>query len=223
MIRKSQELQEGEFFEKQTLFNTILPKLEGYIQRQSRMRASKLPDEGLGVEDFESVGRIQVWAAVVSWDPAKGPLMKWAKRCIWTNMNVVISGQFQSKRVPRETSTGEFQRTVSLSLLSEGFDSLLDESVVDPLDDLLEEELYFLVREKLLSCDERIAAAVLRLALFPDDELLSLCNLCEGKGSKKSFKISNRLLAARLGVSASRVAEAKHVLRETILDQSTLT
>lgn len=222
-IKRVQELSEEEHTDKLTLFSSLLPKLEKYIHQQAYMRSCNLPGEFLGIEDFEAIGRIQLWAAVVSWDPVKGSLESWSKRCIWTNMNVVISSQYQAKRIPHSVDTvAELQRPISL--FSEGpeglqlFESLPDTSVVDPMEGLLEDELYRLVQEKLLSCGERIAAAILRLSLFPDEELLLLCDLGKNKDSKRRIRITNRALSARLSVSTSRISLAKSVLRKMILE-----
>ena len=216
-IKQSQQLSEGDRAEKLELFSSILPKLEGYIQQQASLRSEKLPGEYLDVKDFEAIGRIQVWAAVISWDPSKGPLEQWAKRRIWSNMNIVISRQYVAKRIPHDIDS--ITRPVSLYAqdvcgvsLS---DVLPDESLVDPMDDLLEEELYQLTKEKLLLHGNRVAAAILRLSLFPDKELVVLSG---SENILKGVRITNKSLSMRLGVPEARVSKAKTLLKKTILE-----
>ena len=224
-IDRAQELSDEEHTEKLKLFDDLLPKLEAYITSQAHKKSYSLPSEFLEMEDFKEIGRIQTWAAVISWDPEKGSLEGWAKRRIWTNMNVVVTRQYQSKRIPHGLDdTGNKQRPISLSSLDirgiELVESISDDSATDPLEYLLEEELYQVVKEKLLVMGERIAAAILRFTLFPDRELMLLCSADKNNDSKRKIKVTNRALATRMGISVTRISVAKSVLYNSIKECS---
>jgi hypothetical protein len=218
-IRKAQQLSEGERAEKVLVFEKLLKKLSPYIEAEAARRASRLPSSYIDKEDLVAVGNIQVWVAVITWDPRRGAsLEEWAKRRVWTNMNVVMGGIYQLKRVPRTIIDNVETTSRPVSLFTENgdgallYESLEDSTYSDPASFLMENELYELVRKKLLNSDDRVAIAVLRLMVFPDEELLQLCEraVCKGRGR---VRITSKSLAERLGVSTCRIATAKATIR----------
>jgi len=222
-IRQAQVLTDEEYKEKLNTFQTLLPKMDYYIHSQAYSRGIKLPDNLLETEDFVNIGRVQTWAAVLSWEPSKGTLENWCKRRIWTNMNVVISARYQRKRLSYTEDVDGIKEIVhSVSLFSDTpdgsllLDTLEDMNAEDPIDTLLEEELYSLVKNRLLFMGDRVAAAVFRLSLGPDNELFRLCEEYAVKGHRRKVKVINKALATRLGVSASRISTAKSVIKAVI-------
>jgi len=205
-IEKSKSLTSEELQEKTDLFETLLPKLMKYIQKQASSRASKGLDAILDEDDYVSLGLAQLWAAVLDYDVQKGDLEGWAKRRIWTNMSVLLSNSFHQKRVPRVKVGDEIILSPAVSIEAAG---LLDIKAVEEPEcicDLMQQEIYGFLVTRLKSFRDRVALAVLRLCLEPDDELLGLCK------SRKDVKLTNKSIAARLGVAVSRVAKAKKLI-----------
>ena len=200
---------EESFTTKLDTFSNLLPEVDSYIQQQAQKRAYMTSDL-LDEEDWVAIGKLQTWMAVVSWDPERSPdLVRWAKLRIWTNMDVELKNYFNSKR-------GVGDSTQSLVYLSEETSkgtSLIEEleSPSDPLSQLILDDLYANLRKRLLKEKNRIAAAVLRLCLYPDDELLALCS--------RFKEIKDRGLAARLGVTPFRIASAKTVIRRLLKEE----
>jgi len=94
------------------------------------------------------------------------------------------------------------------------YDTIVDNS--SPTDAIEAEELYNLTREKLISKDSRVALGVLRLITNPDRELLVLCERDSRSTNRSSVRITNKSLAARLGLKVSKIADAKVVVRTTM-------
>jgi len=225
-IESSRRLSAEERIEKMRIFEDLLEKLDPFIESEAAKRAAVLPNNYLDIDDLRAVGRIQTWVAAVTWDPQRGAsLENWARRRIWTNMNVVMGGLYQLKRVPRVV-VGNSEVTIRpVSLFTENgdgaflFETLEDKTYPDPIGVLIADELYKKTREKLLELKDRVAAAVLRLLVFPDGELLRLCEEYTQRKRKK-IRITNRSLARRLGVTTCRVAEARAAVREVFKEFS---
>jgi len=220
-IEKARQLSETEYAEKLEIFEELLPRLAPYIKAQAAQRAAKLPNSVLGEEDLISIGNIQTWVAVITWEPEKGAsLENWARRRIWTNMNVVMGNLYQLKRVPRGPSAdGTTEVTLRpTSLFAENKvgnvmgEYIEDRSQQDPIGELVADEMYTRTRQKLLSQNNRVAAAVLRLMEYPDRELLQLCEE-NARRSRRKIRLTNKSLAQRLGVTTSRIADAKADIR----------
>lgn len=226
-IKASRQLTQRERTEKLRIYDELVAKLEPFIEIEAAKRACKLPSDYFGKDDLKAVGYIQTWVATVTWDSRRGAsLENWAKRKIWTNMNVVMGGVYQLKRVPRITVEGNNSITVRpISLFTENGDGILlyealeDKAYPDPSGVLIADELYTKTRERLLYQRKRVAAATLRLLMFPDEELLRLCE--EGtRNSKRKVRVTNKNLARRLGVSTCRVATARAAIRAVFKELS---
>lgn len=225
-IEKSKRLSNDEREEKFRVFERLLAKLEPFIQAQAAQRACKLPSSYIDEDDLKAVGNIQTWIATITWDPERGAsLENWARRRIWSNMNVLMGNIYQQKRVPRkatETGSGVTSRPISIFTEDENglplYETLEDHTFSDPIGLLIADELYGKTREKLLSQDNRLAAAVLRLSVFPDSELLRLCER-NSRGGRK-VRITNRSIAERLGTTTSQVAGARASIRAILREYS---
>lgn len=219
-IEAARQLTQDEYKEKLCIFDELSKKLAPFIETEATKRAYKLPSDYYSIDDLRAVGQVQTWVAVVTWDPDRGAsLESWAKRRIWTNMNVVMGRIYQRKRVPRVVVNGTTtvtSRNISLSTVNgDGVrlqESLKDSAYPDPLGVILADELYTQTRERLLVKKDRVAAAVLRLLVFPDEELLQLCEEAV-QSSKKKIRLTNKNLARRLGVSTCRVSTARATVR----------
>jgi len=226
-IEATRRLTQGEREKKLHIFNELSRKLESFIDAQAAKRARKLPSSYLSKEDLKAVGYVQTWVAVVTWDPCRGAsLESWAKRKIWTNMNVVMGGVYQLKRVPRVAVDEDTTVTArNASLFTENGDGILlyealeDPTCSDPAGVLVADELYTKTRQQLLVNRKRVAAAVLRLLMFPDEELLQLCE-ARVRNSKRRVRITNRSLARRLGVTTCKVTAARAVIRDVFKELS---
>lgn len=219
-VEAAQRLSPDVYEEKLLIFEELVKKMEPFIEAEAAKRASKLPNDYYSKDDLKSVGYIQTWVATVTWDAHRGAsLESWAKRRIWTNLNVVMGRIYQHKRVPRIfIEDGVSVTTRNTSLFTENgegaflYESLEDTTYADPLGVMIADELYTKTRQKLLSSKNRVAAAVLRLLMFPDEELLRLCAEVT-RGNKKKVRLTNKNLAKRLGVSTCRVSAARAVIR----------
>jgi hypothetical protein len=90
----------------------------------------------------------------------------------------------------------------------------------DPLNTLIVEEQYSNVRKRLLDQGERLAAGVLRLMVYPDAELVGLCEKDAREKRRNHVRLTNNCLAARFGVLVSRVADAKATMRAVFKELS---
>lgn len=219
-IEAAQRLTQDEYEEKLHIFDELLEKLSPFIEVEAAKRARKLPSDYYSIDDLRAVGQAQTWVATVTWDPRRGAsLESWAKRRIWTNMNVVMGRIYQHKRVPRVLKGDDTTVTSrNTSLFTENGDGVLlqesleDFTYSDPLGVAIADDLYARTRQQLLVIKDRVAAAVLRLLVFPDEELLRLCEEAT-HGSKKKVRLTNKNLARRLGVSTCRVSTARAAVR----------
>lgn len=219
-IEAARRLQQSEYEEKLCIYEELSKKLEPFIESEAAKRANKLPSDYYSKDDLKSVGYVQTWVAVVTWNSDRGAsLESWAKRRIWTNMNVVMGRIYQYKRVPRvfiDDHTTVTTRNASLFIENgDGaplYESLEDPTYSDPLGVVIADELYTKTRQKLLFKRNRVAAAVLRLLMFPDEELLQLCEETT-RNNKKKVRLTNKSLARRLGVSTCRVSTARAAIR----------
>lgn len=225
-VASVRRLSAEERVEKIHIFEELLEKLGPFIESEAAKRAVALPNNSLDIDDLRAIGHIQAWIATVTWDPKRGAsLVNWARQCIWTNMSVVMGGLYQLKRVPRASVDGEEVTVRPVSLFTENgegallYEALEDRSYPDPIGVLIADELYKEARKKLLTLRDRVAAAVLRLLVFPDGELLRLCEEYTQRKRKK-IRITNRSLAKRLSVTTCRVAEARATIRKVFKECS---
>lgn len=192
------------------MYSELMPQMTSYIQSQAYSKASKLPVSYVGSDDLVGIGNIEAWVAVLRWD-GRSPLIEWAKRLIWTRMNLTFGYLYRKKRTARVVSHGQEITSPTLSLQ----DIVYDPSVnPDPVGVLIAEEVYDKVRERLLRQSDRVAAGVLRLLVHPDRELLRLCELDAILKKRQRVRVTNRCIAERLGVSIPRAVNAKILVRQ---------
>lgn len=200
---------EEEYQSRLLLYDELIPKMSSYIKSQAFRKASKLPVAYVGVDDLIGIGHIGVWVAVLRWD-GSSPLIEWAKRLIWTRINLTFGHLYRKKRTARVISHGQEITSSALSLQDIAYDPPIDS---DPVGVLIADEMYSNVRELLLGKSERVAAGVLRLLVYPDRELLRLCELDSILKRRKRIRVTNFCIAERLGVSIPRVVNAKSLVR----------
>jgi len=92
------------------------------------------------------------------------------------------------------------------------FETMEGEST-DPIGALIADELYTYVRQQLLRQGKRVASGVLRFIVHPDEELL---RLCEENARRRNGPVclTNSCIASRLGISISKVADARAAIRK---------
>lgn len=192
------------------IYNELIPQMASYIQSQAFSKASKLPVSYVGVDDLVGIGNIETWVAVLRWN-GDSPLIEWAKRLIWTRMNLTFGHLYRKKRTARIISQGQEITSPTLSLQDIAYDPSVNP---DPVGVLIAEEMYDNVRERLLRQSERVAAGVLRLLVNPDRELLRLCEFDAILKRRRRVRVTNYCMAERLGVSVPRVVNAKILVRQ---------
>jgi len=203
-------LSEQEHQERLRVFDELIPKLTSYIRSQASWKATKLPVSYVGKDDLIEIGNIATWVAVLRWD-GKRSLVNWAERMIWSRMNVMFSGLYRKKRTARVLVQGQEVTTQPLSLEDVG--GALEGESVDPLETLVAEEIYGKAREQLLRRGKRVEAGVLRSLVEPDSELLELCERDAMRKGRKQVRLTSDCIASRLGVTTSRVTNAKVMIR----------
>ena len=206
-----QGLSAQEYQERLRMFDQVIPELAPYIRYQAAMKATKLPVFYIGQDDLNQMGNIETWVAVLRWDGSSS-LVDWAKRLIWTRMNGMFSRLYRKKRTARALVQGREVTVQTLSLEDVG-GALRSESL-DPTETLVADEEYARVRERLLHQNKRVAASVLRLLIYPDDELLVLCERDTMRKGRKQVRLTSCCIAMRLGVSTSKVTNAKVAIRD---------
>lgn len=192
------------------IYDELIPQMASYIQSQAFRKASKLPVSYLGVDDLVGIGNIEVWVAVLRWN-GDSPLIEWAKRLIWTRMNLTFGHLYRKKRTARVISHGQEVTSPTLSLQDIAYDPSVNP---DPVGVLIAEEMYDNVLERLLRQSDRVAAGVLRLLVNPDRELLRLCEFDAILKKRRSVRVTNHCMAERLGISVPRVVNAKILVRQ---------
>lgn len=196
--------------ERLRVFDQIISELAPYIRYQAATKAAKLPVFYIGQDDLSQMGSIETWVAVLRWDGSSS-LIDWAKRLIWTRMNGMFSRLYRKKRTARAVVQGREVTVQTLSLEDVG--GALRSASLDPTETLVAEEEYAKVREWLLHQNKRVAAGVLRLLVYPDDELLVLCERDTMQKGRRQIRLTSCCIAMRLGVSTSKVTNAKVVIR----------
>ena len=209
IISKSKNLSEEDYQKKEELFYDLYNKLKPFIRNQAISKSFKGTNGSIDVDDYESIGLVQIWAAILDYDDTKKvSIENWAKRRIWSNMSVLSTNSQQRKRVPYD----EDVKYRPISFTQDEGNSLLDcieDKTIDPLIDMIDSELYNTVYKKLLSIKNRVACAVLRLLINPDSELLSLCE-------SKKITITNKMLSIRLGCTSASIGVAKKQIANLI-------
>jgi len=174
-------LSDQEYKERLYLFDQLMPELIPYIRFQAAMKAPKLPVSYVEKDDLIEMGHIEAWVAVLRWD-GRSSLVDWAKRLIWTRMNGMFKRLYRKKRTARVVTQGEEVTSRTLSMEDAG---VLEGESLDPTETLMAEERYTRAKAQLLRRGERVGAAVLHLLIYPDDELLRLCEqdaVSKGRG-----------------------------------------
>jgi len=192
------------------IYDELIPQMASYIQSQAFRKASKLPVSYVGVDDLVGIGNIEAWVAVLRWN-GSSPLIEWAKRLIWTRMNLTFGHLYRKKRTARVISQGQEITSPTLSLQDIAYDPSVNP---DPVGVLIAEEMYDNVRERLLRQSDRVAAGVLRLLVNPDRELLRLCEFDAILKRRRRVRVTNYCMAERLGISIPRVVNAKILVRQ---------
>jgi len=200
-----------EYRERLYVFDQLMPELVPYIRFQAAMKAAKLPVSYVGEDDLVEMGHIEAWVAVLRWDGERS-LVDWAKRLIWTRINGMFGRWYRKKRTARRVVQG--QEVTSRPLPIEDVEGELAGESLDPAETLVAEEEYARAKARLLRRGERIEAAVLRLLVYPDDELLGLCEQDAMSKGRKSIRVTSSCIAMRLGVPTSRVTNAKVKIRD---------
>jgi len=194
------------------IYYELMPQISSYIKSEAFRKALKLPVSYVGVEDLIGIGNIGAWVAVLRWDGCS-PLIEWAKRIVWTRTNLAFGYLYRKKRTARVVSHEQEITSSTLSLQDIAYDPPVD---LDPVGVLIAEEMYSNVREQLL-CKRgrlaRVAVGVLRLLVYPDRELLRLCELETMRKRRHFLRVTNFCIAERLGVSISGVVNAKILVR----------
>jgi hypothetical protein len=90
----------------------------------------------------------------------------------------------------------------------------------DPIGAMIADELFTKAHKELKVRGKRIAAAVLRLMVYPDLELVQLCESETRRKGRKQVHITNRCLALRLSATVSNIADAKALIRTTFKELS---
>ena len=201
-----------EYRKRLELFDELIPKMLAYIRAQASACALKSPTVSVGEEDFVSIGYIETWVAVLRWD-GSSPLVDWAKRLVWTRMNLILRRLYRQKRTVHVISGGSSVTFSTLSLSDIDVESLYD---VRPDSFIESSEMYSDLCGLLLRRDQRLEVAILRLLVFPDAELLTLCEANAQERKRINLRITNRCIAERLGVSTPRVANARVVIRRAL-------
>jgi len=192
------------------IYDELMPQMSSYIRSEAARKVSKLPVSYVGVEDLVGIGNIGAWVAVLRWD-GSSPLIKWAKRLIWTRMNLTFGYLYRKKRTARVVLHEQEITSSTLSLQELVYDPPAD---LDPVGVLIAEEMYSNALEKLLrQRSGRLAAGVLRLLVYPDRELLRLCELYSILRRRHRVRVTNFCMAERLGVSIPRVVNARILVR----------
>jgi hypothetical protein len=200
-ISKSKTLSEEEYQKKEEQFHDLYAKLKPFIKNQAISKSVGGTNGSIDTDDYESIGLVQIWAAVLDYDDTKKiSIESWAKRRIWSNMIVLATNSQKRKRVPYDEDIR--YRPISFSQNDYNLLDYIEDKTIDPLTSMEDSELYDNVYKKLLSMKHRVACAILRLLTNPDSELLSLCK-------SKKLVITNKILALRLSCTDTAIAVAK--------------
>lgn len=198
-----------EYRERLQMYQELIPEVTPYIKSQAYRKVTKLPVSYVGLDDLIGIGYIEAWVAVLRWN-GDAPLIAWTKRVIWTRMNLTFGHLYRKKRTARVMLDGQETTSPPLSLEDIGYEPAVNS---DPVGILIAEEVYSNVRERLLDQGKRVAAGVLRLLVYPDGELLKLCQRDAIRKNRHRIRLANYSIAERLGVSTPRVANAKVLVR----------
>lgn len=192
------------------IYDDLMPQMTSYIKSQAYRKAFALPVSYVGVDDLVGIGNAEAWVAVLRWNGSSS-LVEWAKRLIWTRTNLTFGYLYRKKRTARVILHGQEITSPTLSLQDIIYDPSVD---LDPVGVLIAEEVYDNVREQLFRQRKRVAVGVLRLLVYPDRELLRLCELDAILKRRQRVRVTNYSIAKRLGVSIPRVATAKILVRQ---------
>lgn len=212
-IDRTKKLSAQEYEARLQEFERLLPSMRSYIRREAARKAASIPVSYVTEDDLIGIGNIQTWVAVLRWDRTSS-LVHWARRLVWTHMDVIVKRLYDRKRTARTEVQGS-EVTVSPVPLDSMNNQLAVDSV-DPIESLIVEDVYNKALERLLHNDLRVAAAVLRLLVNPDDELRRICVIDAARKKKRKVRMTTYCIALRLGLPVYRVVRAKKAVREVV-------
>ena len=212
-IDRSKRLSAQEYAERLQEFEELMPNMRLYIRREAARKAKSIPVSYVTEDDLVGIGNIQTWIAVLRWD-RESSLARWARRLIWTHMDVIVQRLYDRKRTARTEVQGSEVTVSPVSL--DSMDNQFAADSTDPIESLIAEDVYNRAREHLLRKDMRVAVGVLRVLVFPDDELRRICVVDAVRKGKRQVRMTAYCIALRLGLPVYRIVRAKKVVREVV-------